>query len=89
MALLAGPTERTLMDIIGFVAVVADSRQHDLCDVLGRVTGMALNPAMPTRQRIASLCVVIETPARPAIWVVTLPAIGPEPTFVVPILMTP
>jgi hypothetical protein len=73
------------MSVILTVASHAIHRQCRLCDVLRNVAGLAIEAAMGSRQRVARLCIVIKTPALPAIWIVTKRTIRPQPTFMVPV----
>jgi hypothetical protein len=76
------------MGVILTVASHAIRRQCRLCDVLGDVAGLAIEAAMGSRQRVACLCVVIVTPALPAVRVVTKRAVGSQPAFMMPVAVT-
>jgi hypothetical protein len=75
------------MNIVQPVTAVATRLQYDLGDILDGVAGVAVEPAMRSRQRILRLAVVIETPARPPIGIVTTCAIGAQPALVVVVLV--
>ena len=66
------------MDIILFVAVVANRWRNNFDYVLGFVTRMAVKAAMCPRQCILGLQVVIESPPAPAVWIVAISTAGPQ-----------
>jgi hypothetical protein len=76
------------MYVILAVTRHAIRRQCRLCEILRGVTGLAIEAAMGSRQRVARLRIVIKTPALPAIRVVTKRAVGSQPAFMMPVAVT-
>jgi hypothetical protein len=76
------------MGVILTVASHAIRRQCRLCDALRDVACLAIQTAMGSRQRVACLCIVIKTPALPAIRVVTKRTVGSQPAFMMPVAVT-
>jgi hypothetical protein len=74
-----------MMRVILAMARQAIHRQRCLGDVLCEMAGMAIEVAMGPGQRVVGQCVVIITPAFPAIRVVTNPAVRPQAAFMMPV----
>ena len=69
------------MRVILAMARQAILRQRRLCDVLGDMTGLAIEITMGSGERVSRLCTVIIAPAFPAIRVVTKRTVRPEAAF--------
>ena len=87
VAFLACPPECSIMRIIPVVAAVAVGRRSHLRGIGIPVARVTLQGLMRTRQRVAGLLVMIETPMRPTVGVVTARAVGAEPADVMGIGM--
>ena len=75
------------MHVILSMTGEAIHRQHRLGDVLGDVTGPAIESTMGSGQRVSRLRVVVEAPPLPAIRVVTKRAVWSQAAFMVPVAM--
>jgi len=87
MALLASLAERAVVRVVLGVAAVAVRCLRDAVRHLRLVAGMAVEPGVRAGQRELRLPVVIETPDRPAVGIVTCVAIGSEASLVQGVLM--
>jgi hypothetical protein len=72
------PPECTKVYIVLLVARMAICCQRDLGDVLGNVTGVAIEAAVCAGERVARLLIMIESPSRPTIRVVAERTVCPE-----------
>jgi len=87
MATFACPPERSAMGVILAVTGIAIRGQGDLRDIFGDVTGVAIDAAVRSRQRVARLRVMIEAPPCPAVRIVAAPTDRSQAAFMMLVAM--
>ena len=87
MTFLARPSELPLMLVVTAVASVTSRRRCGPLDILVPMAGMTMQAGMGAGQGEFRLFVVIESPAGPAVRIVTCGAIRTEAAFMVLVLV--